>query len=300
MHPQRNIDDYQRSRVWSHFSVKNIFFLLMFTFLLVQAIWNRPRLEIDKGTSTTDFSVGMEPKITLICATIHLNRLQYIQDLVEVSRAHPLVENVIIIWNGPDIPEDVSYLASPPKGSQSTVTVVQYDINSLNNRFDPYLPIHTEAVMVVDDDLKIFPETISCAMKSWMSDPSRLYSFGKGRTVTNVDYKRSAPGDNATNFYLPRLIFHKEFLDIYYSQKYETLRNYVDEHDAHCDDIAFASVVTKHTKKGMVRVNAPARQIRVNDGISDQSDRKALRRECSRKVISMLDWIIPSADYLEC
>ena len=300
MHPQRNIDDYQRSRVWSHFSVKNIFFLLMFTFLLVQAIWNRPRLEIDKGTSTTDFSVGMEPKITLICATIHLNRLQYIQDLVKLSRAHPFVENVIIIWNGPDIPEDVSYLASPPKGSQSTVTVVQYDINSLNNRFDPYLPIHTEAVMVVDDDLEIFPETISCAMMSWMSDPSRLYSFGIGRSVTKVDYKPSAPGDNATNFYLPRLIFHKEFLDIYYSKKYQRLRNYVDDHDGHCDDVAFASVVTKHTKKGMVRFNARAKTKNTIDGISDQSGRRTLRRECSRKIISMLDWTMPSSDVLKC
>ena len=86
-------------------------------------------------------------------------------------------------------------------------------------------------------------------MKYWMLDPLRLYNFGKGRTITKVDYRSTSVENNATNFYLLILIFHRKFLHIYYRKNYETLRNYFDDHDDHYVNIVFVSLVSKHTKK---------------------------------------------------
>ena len=197
------------------------------------------------------WAIGEYTLLTVVVATMDIARFQGLKVIVDIASNHPVVQNVVIIWNGPNMPSEMSQLARNPNGS-ARVTVVQRDVNSLNNRYDPNLPIHTGAVMVLDDDISITKETIDCAFGAWKRDPSRLYSFGEGRFVSSAGYGYKSPvGEPRTNFLLPRMIFHRKFLSVYFDNENQALRNYVDTQGAHCDDIAFTSMVTKYSKKAV-------------------------------------------------
>lgn len=227
--------------------------------------------------------------LTVVCATMQTERISGLKSIIRVSTQHPVVQQVIVIWNGVGMPQEIASLARAPLGS-ARVTVIQRDHNSLNNRYDPSLPIHTGAVLILDDDIEIWDVTITKAFEAWKMDHSRLYSFGDQRSVTKDDYT-SGKG-SVTNFLLPRMIFHKKFLAVYFSQEYSALREYVDVQEAHCDDIAFSSVVTKYTGKPMVRVQARHRD-GARQGLGHQKNRKQKRAQCSSHIIALLGWTMP-------
>ncbi len=133
------------------------------------------------------WAIGDYTLLTVVVATMQPDRLGGLRRMLDVATGHPVVQQVIVIWNGPDMPDEVSRLERPPDRS-ARVTVVHQKVNSLNNRYDPDLPIRTGAVMIVDDDLVISKETIDCAFGAWKRDQSQLYSFGEGRSVTGEGY----------------------------------------------------------------------------------------------------------------
>lgn len=180
--------------------------------------------------------------LTIICATKSKDRLPSLLKIIATASAHPVVQHFIIIWNGPNIPNEVAALAHHPEGN-ARITVIQRLTNSLNNRYDPSLPIHTGAVMVVDDDLEISAETIACALKAWNQDPLRLYSNGEGRAISEEGYTWPEVGNAKTNFLLPRMVSHKKFLSVYFEEENKKVRDYVDTQSAHCD-IAFAILIS--------------------------------------------------------
>ena len=255
------------------------------------------------GNKQKQWAIGEYTMVTIVVATMDLSRLPGLKNnILDVAIKHPVVQQVIVIWNGGPMPEKVAQLARPPRKA-ARVTVIQKDVNSLNNRYDPSLPIHTGAVMVVDDDMKIQAETITCAFNAWKRDPFKLYSYGEGRSVTPSGYGYDSPGmtigDPRTNFLLPRLIFHVDFLAEYFGDKYSSLRSYVDTQGAHCDDIAFAAVVTKYTQSPMHYIPAPYTD-KQGAGLGHQTDRLTLRNECAKEIVKMLDWTMPTVVAAKC
>lgn len=248
------------------------------------------------------WAIGEYTLLTVVCATMQLDRLPGLKSIIDIATKHPVVQQVIVIWNGPDIPEEVSNLARHPNAS-ARVTVVHRPVNSLNNRYDPTLPVRTGAVMLVDDAIVITKATIDCAFGAWKRDPSRLYSFGEGRSVSKTGYGYKPGGlpigEPGTNFLLPRMVFHRKFLSVYFHEENKALRDYVDTHEAHCDDIAFASVVTKYARKPMVHVPAQNTD-NAAIGLGTQQNRLVLRNECAEAIVSMLDWTMPTAESTQC
>ena len=66
----------------------------------------------------------------------------------------------------------------------------------------------------------------------------------------------------------------------------------MDEQPAHCDDVAFLVIVTKHTRRALVHVSAQDPNVILASGIKEQKlgpgfqkNRTELSREC-------VDWIL--------
>ena len=95
---------------------------------------------------------------------------------------------------------------------------------------------------------------------------------------------------------LPRaVLIHRKYLEMY-SQIDHAIINYVDEQEAHCDDIVMNMVVARHSSKPPLRVLLPSDTIidyynacyvtdrKGTGGLALQQDRTILRNEC-------LQWI---------
>lgn len=220
------------------------------------------------GSSKPSSSVvaGLENQITIVVLTADEKRFVDLQDIVCVGVNHTLVEEIVIVWNEPSAPEGAARLKLLLKEaierncvdcSISKVRILKSTRNTLNNRYDPaFLQLRTGAVMILDDDLTIIEDTISCAHESWMANKLAVHSFGWARTVYSDRYGFSTRG-MPPNFLLPRMIFDTAFLDVYFEEQNADIHTYVDTQAAHCDDIAFASILTKHLNRPLMWVQAP-------------------------------------------
>lgn len=250
------------------------------------------------------WSIAEYTMLTVVVTTHQLERFDTLQIIVRVASNHPVVQKVVVLWNSNhSLPTEISNLAYTPnnsgnKMSRVVVETTNDESKSLNNRYDPqYLNLHTGAVMILDDDLQINEELITCAFHQWKQDPSRLYSWGSKQIITPDTYvhevDESSSSNPKANFLLPRLIFHQSYLNVYFDESNKKIRDYVDVQGGHCDDIAFASIVSKYTQKGMVYL--PIEDIQTVVGTS--ANRVELRNECTREIIAMLDgWVIPQID----
>ncbi len=250
------------------------------------------------------WSIAEYTMLTVVVTTHQLERLETLQNIVHIASNHPVVQKVVVLWNSNDtVPTEISNLAYVPnnRGNKMSRVVVEStddETKSSNNRYNPqYLNLHTGAVMILDDDLQINEDLITCAFHQWKQDPSRLYSWGLKQIITpdkyvyEVDKSSSSSSNQKANFLLPRLIFHQYYLNAYFDESNKKIRDYVDVQGGHCDDIAFASVVSKYTQKGMVYL--PIEDIQ--SGTS--ANRAELRNECTREIIAMLDgWVMPQID----
>lgn len=249
------------------------------------------------------WAIGEYTLLTVIIASIDPARAQNLGKLVGVASSHPAVQKVVVLWNTPDvpIPDEVNAMAHTPgaaSNKKSRIEIVQGPSTSLNNRYDPSLSIHTGAVMILDDDVIINHSTITCALNAYKADPSRVYSFGLPRRVTTSGYDDIPPH----NFLLPRMIFHKSFMGVYYQSEYDALRNYVNTQKGHCDDILFASIATRHTGKPLVKIDAYMED-RVDlalQGLTSSPSRGDDRKECAQHILQSLQWDLPTIAVSTC
>lgn len=242
--------------------------------------------------------VAQYQMVTIVVLGYYKNRLGGIESIITCGLKSLVVQQIIVVWNGPDLPKQVIDFKNLQTKDSARVTVVHATRNSLNNRYDlSILPIRTEAVLIWDDDIQLTKQTIDCLFEAWKRDPASVYCVGKGieRVAKQGVYEYSSKKlKTRYNFLLPRMMFHRRYLEVYFSEKYRSVWQYVDDQPAHCDDVAFLSIVTHHTRRALVHVSvqdsnvnlAPGtKEQKVRLGISYQQNRTALRREC-------VDWIL--------
>jgi hypothetical protein len=178
------------------------------------------------------WAIGEYTMMTVVVATTSIERIASLTQLVHQAARHPAVQQVVVLWNSADdMPKQIQQLArlpSEPGNKQARVTVIATGSNSLNNRFDPsLLPIHTGAVVLLDDDLKVTQQTFTCLLNAYKQDPSRVYSIGEARYASKSDYLfRDIEGRE--NFLVPWMIFHRSFLHVYHDPAFQALRDNVD------------------------------------------------------------------------
>jgi hypothetical protein len=273
--------------------------------------------EIAVRNEQKQWAVAEYEMVTVIIATVDVNRFKTLFKLVELVRADPVVQRVVVLWNcDTPIPNQLAALAHFPTASLplARVSVVSSKdpTMSLNNRFNLDLLVpRTASVLILDDDLVLDKHVIPKMFQAWKQDPSRVYSFGEPRHVGSGTYGyvdeswhflerhlRIGGADKHKehgNFLLPRYIFHQSLMRVYFEDAYKAIRDYVTHDASHCDDIAFASIITKHTQQPLVRVKGVReREEKVHAGISNRDNRLELRAECSKVIINKLDgWVLP-------
>lgn len=234
------------------------------------------------------WAIAQYDLITVICATYTNERIANLHRLITDVGKHPLVQQFILIWQGEDLSTEISKLIIDMQSiATAKITLVQRP-NSLNNRYDPTLPISTRAVLMLDDDLLVPPETITSLFQRWKLNPMQVHSFGGPRIVSKSGYQYEVDiEDPNANFLLPRYLFHRKLMDVYFNESNKEIRDYVDSQSAHCDDIAFALVTCKFTGYPLHYVEGKHTDL-ARPGLGHQPNRLKLRDECARQLVSLV------------
>jgi len=224
---------------------------------------------------------------TLVILGYHPSRTKPIHKIVSTYISHPSLHRVIFIWNNVKHPVSLSHFGFN-EFEKSRIHFELAKVNSLNNRFKPRNNIETQALAVVDDDNLLDLNQLSCLFKKWQENQDvmvgaigRLYQNGQYLSGTNDDY----------NIILPvKCFFHAKYLEEFASPKHERLRSYVDNQEAHCDDISLNFLIGKLSGKSHLLVSSAKPVILSKVGsLSDQGQRTALRTECSNWIWNYFD-----------
>lgn len=109
-------------------------------------------------------------KVTVVIAAYETWGLRpiWMKSIVEkyVSEAYKhIIDQVIVVWNNPDEP--------PPEFPEAKV--LKMTRNSLNNRWvEPVEHVKTDAVLVLDNDVMVDANGLSCMLNWWEKFPDRI------------------------------------------------------------------------------------------------------------------------------
>jgi hypothetical protein len=227
-------------------------------------------------------------KLTIIITSYDTKGLRpvWVQDIAAAytsEQMSSLVHKVILVWNNPfDVPPEIPGLI-----------VLRMKVNSLNNRWTQTLKhVETDAILNLDDDILLKKEAIICMMSYWLDDPDILVGPFVRSTMDNKYHLDDLINGENYSLMLPRaMLLHKRYLKLY-SKIDPAIINYVDEQNAHCDDIALNLAVAYYSKKPPMRIFAPSQTIldyykiclqknrKETGGLATNKDRAELRNEC--------------------
>lgn len=203
------------------------------------------------------------------------------------------VKEIQVVWSDlENEPPPFSFLDLKP-GSRP-VLFERQKTDSLNNRFRPLLPLQTEAVLSIDDDLLLDCQDLDFAYKVWLSSPKSMVGFFP-RLVTFNEYERKYRYETSWkvvwwqgsyNMILTKCCFlSRDFLYEYQRSMNKETMDYIDER-RNCEDIAMSFVVANATG-GIppVWVKAPAKDFGTKSGISQGGRHQDERSECVNKFV---------------
>ncbi|XP_050215116.1 glycosyltransferase family protein 64 C3 [Mercurialis annua] len=133
-----------------------------------------PSNELDQRALRAD-------QITVLINGYSESRIPLLQTIAATYSASPLVSSVLILWGNPSTPvQTLAHLAknlSLSSFGSATISLVRQPSSSLNLRFLPRSSIHTQAVLICDDDVEVDPKSFEFAFKIWRLNPDRLVGF---------------------------------------------------------------------------------------------------------------------------
>ncbi|GAA6016915.1 hypothetical protein JCM10207_007845 [Rhodosporidiobolus poonsookiae] len=199
-----------------------------------------------------------------------------------------VVERVVLVWNNPG--------AEPVEGLPEEVEVVRAEVNSVANRWTlPRRFLEPDSrVFTVDNDLAVTPAALRCLLAVSSTFPDRLAGplvrrRNGHRYIMDELQARHAPYHMVlAGFSMARA----GLLDEYNREEYAPLRKFVDEDEAHCDDVLVNFAATHATGQPPLRVLLPPASVLDYSsvcgaldragaaGLSDRPDRAALRSAC--------------------
>lgn len=197
--------------------------------------------------STTAINSGRDANegVTLLISTI--DRLDVLRLQLEYYSKSPLVRNIMVTWNNPKLPVPPSMIVN-----EVMVQYLSQKEDSLNSRFHPNMRITTEAVIVMDDDIKIGLDDIELVFRAWGVNKDKIIGFYPRRLVEEVNTgNRVYSWDGIERFDEPYsmmltkfMVIHKKYLYMYSCglNVMQRVRMKVQE-VKNCEDIAMNHVV---------------------------------------------------------
>jgi hypothetical protein len=170
--------------------------------------------------------------------------------LAPENKYSEILHEIILVWNDAKKGAVPEYLLQKPPNTDLKIRVVNFEVNSLLNRFHPSLAVETAAVVFLDDDDKPLPlELLKVGYATWKCDPLRVtYMSGRGipqgeRPGGLQNYRVSwyAPNGNygyETNAGVPIGMFMSvDWFCFIWAPELEDLHNFVRDHWCKPDDM---------------------------------------------------------------
>ena len=236
------------------------------------------------------------------------------------------IDQVFVIWaeqNAPVVPEPSSFFeesSSMTRGgsgktnsiaNRADVYVLQKEKDSLNSRFESISQLKSEAVFMVDDDLRVSCSSLKHGFEAWRTYPNAMVGY----YPRLASYMPTSPSKfvyhtwpvvflrHKFNFVLTKASFmHSKYLDLYSGKSYPwEIRDHVDQH-MNCEDVAMSLLVANHTKyESSLAIGgegSPAIPIYVEGHVSDKGlfggistggGHMSTRSECLTRLSAILE-----------
>nr|XP_061809905.1 exostosin-like 2 [Nerophis lumbriciformis] len=170
--------------------------------------------------------------------------------------AAPHLQKIIVVWNNIGVAPSQKLIDSLGQHS-IPVLFMEQTRNSLQNRLQPFAEIHTEAVLMLDDDVLVSVPDISFAFIVWQQFRDQIVGFVPRKHVEispgvyNYEDVGLTPGQRGERKYSMVLIgaafFHRRYLKLYRDQP-KAMHDLV-EAGHNCEDIAMNFVVSLHLRE---------------------------------------------------
>lgn len=209
-------------------------------------------------------------------------------DLLKKSVEHfstcDCVGQIQVVWS--DQKNAPPALSMFTEGARRKVLFEVHDTDSLNHRFNITVPIATDGVFSVDDDLRISCEDLQFGFDAWRSSQTTMVGFTP-RLVTHDpktslhSYRswRVARWNGIYNVILTKCCFlHRDHLRTYTEKMPRSLLSYIDRH-RNCEDLAMSLVVAKYYNTPPLWVSGAVKEIG-GDGISSSASHFVARGKC--------------------
>lgn len=236
-----------------------------------------------------------------------------VQHYAETCGRETGVSQVFVIWaeQTSHIPSSDSFFDNHLRGqtvsNRSSVYVLKKEKDSLNSRFEPIPQLETDAVFMVDDDLRVACPSLRNAFQAWKAHPDsmvgyypRLASPPRGESSSKQLVYHTWPvvfWKQSFNLVLTKASFlHSKYLELYTNDQLfpRAVKDHVDKH-MNCEDIAMSMLVANYTK---YQTGIPAHPIYVEGSVSDKglmggistgSGHMTTRSDCLTQLTAIMD-----------
>ncbi|CAC5389241.1 EXTL3 [Mytilus coruscus] len=124
------------------------------------------------------------------------------------------------------------------------MTFITPEENSMNNRFNVSKYLHTDAVLIVDDDVLLNEALISLMLYRWLENTDRLLGLDGRFVHSGYQYSGYSHGHNSSLVIGKTMLFHRKYLEQYMNDKVLVEWN----QPRFCEDISMNALFFNATK----------------------------------------------------
>ena len=252
------------------------------------------------------------------------------------------VGQVFVVWSelGVDPPSGKSFFSSDgigvrgghsstlsveendvyPKRRRSEVAIIRSEKDSLNSRFLPINNLQSDAIFMVDDDVRVDCSSLLHGFRAWQSSPNSMVGYYPrlaSSPLFSGASSNSAAGSKRLVYHTFPVVFlrclfnmiltkacflHSKYLDLYSGDVHpQEIRNYIDEHK-NCEDVAMSLLVanaTRNTDATPIYVEGSVTDTGLFGGISTGTGHMRTRSDCLddiTRIYSEHGWDMPLVD----
>ncbi|XP_077472486.1 exostosin-like 2 [Stigmatopora argus] len=199
-------------------------------------------------------SITQQEEFTIIIQTF--KRDDILLKVLKRCLVVPHLQKILVVWNNVGQPPSQK-LQESLRHHRTPIIFLEQKINSMQNRLQPFPEIHTDAVMMLDDDLLLSVSDISFAFTVWKQFKDQIVGFVPRKHVETTpgvyDYQATSLSelqfgrDKYSLVLIGASFFHHRYLKLYQDQP-KAMHRLVEE-TQNCDDIAMNFVVSLHLRK---------------------------------------------------
>lgn len=202
-------------------------------------------------------------QITVLINGFSESRIPLLQSIAATYSLSPLVSSVLVLWGNTSTPPRVLHqlaLNLSTSSSSASITLHRQPSSSLNNRFLPRRnDIHTDAVLVCDDDVEVDDSSFEFAFRVWSTNRDRLVGlFARSHDVdlNRKEWIYTVHPDRYSMVLTKFMLLKSEYLYKYSCEggaQMVEMRRAVDV-VRNCEDILMNFVVADETNVGPLLV----------------------------------------------